>query len=127
MGRKLVKLAGILLSLTLFASLTSCVKTQSGSPSNTTSTTPPRTTSNPTPSQKPGSTSSARPGTGNPSSAISQSTTVSGRGTVAFAMFANLYFNSGGKIEKLGVKEGDRVTQGTVLAKLDTTPAWRTL
>ncbi len=53
-------------------------------------------------------------------SQASSSATVSGSGIVAITTYANLYFGSGGKIEKLAIKLGDRVTKGMVLAKLDT-------
>ena len=46
---------------------------------------------------------------------------ISGSGTIDVATYANLYFGSAGQIETITVKEGDLVTSGTVLAKLDTT------
>lgn len=45
---------------------------------------------------------------------------VSGSGNLAVSEEANLAFDSGGRVEKLLVKEGDRVNKGDVLAKLDT-------
>lgn len=45
---------------------------------------------------------------------------VNGNGKIAVATDANLSFGSGGKLELLNVHEGDKVTQGQVLAKLDT-------
>ena len=45
---------------------------------------------------------------------------VNGSGKTAVSTDAKLAFGTGGKIEKLHVKKGDRVTKGTVLAKLET-------
>lgn len=45
---------------------------------------------------------------------------VSGSGKIAISTDANLAFGTGGKLETLNVKEGDRVTKGQTLAKLDT-------
>jgi HlyD family secretion protein len=45
---------------------------------------------------------------------------VSGSGNIAVSSEASLAFGSGGKVEKLLVKEGDKVSKGGVLAKLDT-------
>ncbi len=45
---------------------------------------------------------------------------VNGSGKIAISNYANLSFGSGGKLAVLNVKEGDTVTKGTVLAKLDT-------
>ena len=45
---------------------------------------------------------------------------VSGSGNLAVADEANLAFGSGGRVEKIFVKEGDKVSKGGVLAKLDT-------
>ena len=45
---------------------------------------------------------------------------VSGSGKIAISKDANLSFSSGGKLAVLNVKEGDVITKGTVLAKLDT-------
>jgi HlyD family secretion protein len=47
--------------------------------------------------------------------------TFTGHGTITIATYANLYFGTGGQIAQINIKQGDRVTRGTVLAKLDTT------
>ncbi|MDP2917023.1 MAG: HlyD family efflux transporter periplasmic adaptor subunit, partial [Dehalococcoidia bacterium] len=44
---------------------------------------------------------------------------VNGSGNTVVSTDAKLTFGTGGKIEKLNVKKGDRVTKDTVLAKLD--------
>jgi multidrug resistance efflux pump len=43
-----------------------------------------------------------------------------GNGTVTVAKYANLYFGSAGQITAINVALGDKVTQGQILAKLDT-------
>jgi RND family efflux transporter MFP subunit len=48
-------------------------------------------------------------------------TKVSGSGKIAVSTDAKLSFGSAGKLAVLNVQEGDRVTKGEVLAKLDTT------
>ncbi len=47
-------------------------------------------------------------------------TNISGNGKISIVTDAKLSFGSGGKLATLNVKEGDRVTNGQVLAKLDT-------
>lgn len=47
-------------------------------------------------------------------------TNISGSGKIALVTDAKLSFGSAGKLEILNVKEGDKVTKGEVLAKLDT-------
>ncbi len=47
--------------------------------------------------------------------------TVGGSGNIGVANEARLTFGSGGKVDKIYVKEGDEVTKGDVLARLDTT------
>lgn len=47
---------------------------------------------------------------------------VSGKGKIETSREARLTFGSAGKVEKMLVKEGDRVKTGDVLAKLDTSP-----
>jgi multidrug resistance efflux pump len=51
---------------------------------------------------------------------VNPGNTVQGSGTIAIALDANLNFDTGGKIANLYVKQGDSVTKGKVLAKLDT-------
>ncbi|MFC2066032.1 efflux RND transporter periplasmic adaptor subunit [Chloroflexota bacterium] len=46
--------------------------------------------------------------------------TVTGSGTIETSREARFAFGSGGKVAKINVKEGDTVTKGEVLAKLDT-------
>ncbi|MFC1931455.1 HlyD family secretion protein [Chloroflexota bacterium] len=46
--------------------------------------------------------------------------TVTGDGNIEASSHERLTFGSGGKIDKIYVKEGDRVNKGDVLAKLDT-------
>ncbi|MFC1913361.1 HlyD family secretion protein [Chloroflexota bacterium] len=46
--------------------------------------------------------------------------TVTGDGNIEASLQMGLTFGSGGKIDKIYVKEGDRVSQGDVLARLDT-------
>ena len=46
--------------------------------------------------------------------------TVSGSGSIEVSKDVELAFGSGGKIEKIYVKEGDEVSEGDVLARLDT-------
>lgn len=50
------------------------------------------------------------------------SITISGSGNIEFSEELNLAFGNGGRIEKIYVEEGDYVTEGNVLAKLDTSP-----
>lgn len=45
---------------------------------------------------------------------------VSGTGNIAVANEARLTFGTGGKIDKIYIKEGDKVSEGDELAKLDT-------
>ena len=46
--------------------------------------------------------------------------TISGSGNIAVANEAKLAFGSGGKVDKIYVDEGDEVSEGNVLAELDT-------
>lgn len=46
--------------------------------------------------------------------------TVSGSGKIAVSQDQKLTFGSGGRVEKIFISEGDRVTEGEELAKLDT-------
>ena len=48
------------------------------------------------------------------------SSVVTGAGKIAISTDANLAFGSGGKLETLNIKEGDKVTKGQLVAKLDT-------
>ncbi len=45
--------------------------------------------------------------------------TISGSGNIETSEDANLSFGAGGRIEKIYIEEGDRVTKGDVLAELD--------
>ncbi len=45
---------------------------------------------------------------------------VSGSGNIGVSSEANLVFGTGGKVDKIYVEEGDKVSSGDVLAKLDT-------
>ena len=46
--------------------------------------------------------------------------TVTGDGNIEASSHERLTFGSGGKVDKISVKEGDKVSKGDVLAKLDT-------
>ncbi len=46
--------------------------------------------------------------------------TVTGDGNIEASFHERLTFGSGGKVDEISVKEGDRVSKGDVLAKLDT-------
>jgi len=46
--------------------------------------------------------------------------TVTGDGNIEASSHERLTFGSGGKVEKISVKEGDKVSKGDVLARLDT-------
>jgi HlyD family secretion protein len=46
--------------------------------------------------------------------------TVSGSGTIELSHEANLAFGLSGKVEKIPVKEGDKVQQGDIVAKMET-------
>ena len=46
--------------------------------------------------------------------------TVSGSGNIETSEDANLSFGAGGRIDKIYIEEGDRVTKGEILAELDT-------
>ncbi len=46
--------------------------------------------------------------------------TVSGSGNIETSEDANLSFGTGGRIDKIYIEEGDRVTKGDILAELDT-------
>jgi HlyD family secretion protein len=89
--KKWLLITGLLLSLILIVSTASC---QSGKAST---------------SQK-----SVKVTTGN------LTITVSGSGTIEVSHEANLTFGLTGKIDKILVKEGDKVQQGDVIAKLET-------
>ena len=56
-----------------------------------------------------------------------QTSSIVGTGTVTVATYANLYFGSAGQIASINVKQGDQVTKGTILAKLDTSSLELTL
>ena len=110
MAHKLKGLVLLLMSLLVVVSLAACTPAQpSSSPAGV----------NPGPGSLPGKTP-----IGDKSSAVTPAALkrkVSGVGTIDASNYANLYFGSAGQIETINVKEGDHVTKGTVLAKLDTT------
>ena len=54
-------------------------------------------------------------------------TRVSGSGKVTVVTDAKLAFGVGGKLALLNVSEGDKVTKGEVLARLDTTDLEQTV
>lgn len=95
-----------------------------GTPSAASSQTPTKpTASAPTPT--PTGTGSPVNSSVTPSTATalasSSSASVSGSGVVAAVNYANLYFGTGGKIDKIGAKQGERVAKDTILARIDTT------
>lgn len=95
-------------------------------PQGTTSTAPP-SGAPPRTGQPSGPPSGAAPGAGSLSfsqptiNLANQNRIAKGSGTVTVVKYANLYFGSAGQITTLNVAQGDKVTQGQVLAKLDTT------
>jgi HlyD family secretion protein len=119
-GIKVIRLTVILLTLLTVVGFAACTKDQ---PTPTTTQPASNSTAQPKPSgspaAKPGSTQTAPNQTG----AVTQTAqlvTVGGVGTVAVTNDMKMYFGSSGKIEKIGVSEGDKVKKGTFLAKLDT-------
>jgi HlyD family secretion protein len=120
MTRKMGMLALILIGILAVVSLVACSRAQSSTPPAGASPSP----------NGPASANGGPPPGGAPGGPpVAQSTLnvpvipaklVSGAGTVEVATDANLYFGTAGQIITLNAKEGDRVTKGTVLAKLDT-------
>jgi multidrug resistance efflux pump len=90
------------------------ISTPSSSIQPTASSTPPRTGAPPATGSRPSSTQPNLGFTNLPSS-------VKGGGTISYALDSNLSFDVAGKISKLYVKKGDRVSKGQLLGKLDTT------
>ena len=130
MINKRMFLAAILLSVIITVNLTSCTKTNptaqpSSQPAGQNSTQPasPPNSLSPTPGQprtpgsQGGSTQAAQPSASQPATPTK---TVNGTGVISVATYANLYFGTAGQIKTISVKQGDTVTKGTVLAKLDT-------
>jgi multidrug resistance efflux pump len=127
MAIKAIKLAAVTLSLLTLASLAGCNKDQTSAPAagpqtSSQATQPARTSPATSPAAKPG-VASPQP-LGSPSKAAA---VVRGSGTVAVSTDARLNFDTGGKIAKVAVREGERVTKGTLLTKLDTTSLEATL
>jgi HlyD family secretion protein len=107
------KIAGLLMSLLLLTSAFGCTQAKAGLPPNS------QTTSLPS---RPSGSTTGRPGAATtPATGLTTVNTVKGDGVVAVVNYANLYFGTGGKIEKIYVNEGDHVAKGDALAKLDTT------
>ena len=99
-----IKISVLLMSLLLVFSLVACTPAKpSSSPSAI----------KPSSSSTPGLT----PSTAAPASPQRK---ISGVGTIGAVNYANLNFGSAGQIVAINVKKMDRVTKGTVLAKLDT-------
>jgi HlyD family secretion protein len=125
MENKLKIAALILLSLFIIASLVACGGTQSSLPTNTQPVA--RSTNLPNAQYQRGANPTSQAGgigtITQPTNILpnNQANTVSGDGTTTVATYANLYFGTAGQIETLSVNQGDHVTKGTVLAKLDTT------
>ncbi len=112
MRSNLLKPAALFLSLLIVASLIACTKAEPSAQPNA----PPQNAATP-------GSSGSRPGTTPPAAIASPAetaATVSGSGTITAATYANLNFGTAGKIEEISVKQGDRVSKGTVLARLDT-------
>jgi HlyD family secretion protein len=126
----MMKVAGILVALLMLAGTVGCTTAKSSVQSNNQITSQSQTTTkSPTstlPSRASGSTT-GRPGATTPGTGASAVNMVKGDGVVAVVNYANLYFGTGGKIEKIYVKEGDHVAKGDVLANLDTTSLTVTL
>jgi HlyD family secretion protein len=123
---KKVLLTAALLSLIITVNLISCTKTNPATSSSPAVQSPTQTAS---PQSSPGSNQgqTRTPGsqagptqTAQPSSPTTQTKTVSGAGVISVATYANLYFGTAGQIKTIRVKQGDTVTKGTILAKLDT-------
>ena len=117
------KIKGLVLLLTILlavVSLVACTPAQTSSSPSRVSTTPDSNTSgvNPVPGSIPGQTPVRDQSSAVAPAALQKK--VSGVGTIDASNYANLYFGSAGQIEVINVKEGDHVTKGTVLAKLDT-------
>lgn len=119
MGIKMVKLTLVLLALSL-VSFVACSGAQPAAQTPSPSAATPGAPQAKSPSTGP---SAARQPSSTPQSAApaSQTITVSGSGNIAVSSYANLYFGTGGKIEKINVQKGDLVSKGKVLAKLDIT------
>jgi HlyD family secretion protein len=109
MTHKIKGLILLLMSLLVVAGLAACTPAQSAS-------SPSRVNLSPSPSAGNTPVSTQSP-TVSPAALLKK---VSGVGTIDVTNYSNLYFGSAGQIETINVQEGDRVTKGTILAKLDT-------
>jgi multidrug resistance efflux pump len=110
-------LLSVILSLLLIVSLAGCSGTSSTNTSNSSPSAQPAKT-------VPPDSSTGKPGASSQITASSLTTKVvmvKGSGTVGASTDAKLNFGTSGKIEKIYVNKGDRITNGTLLAKLDTT------
>ncbi len=122
MRGKSVRLISLALALLLSTGFVACrvvtpPPAQSSGPSQNVSETRAATSPGRTPGRSPASGSS-------PEATVSSAgppASLSGTGTVVAARYANLSFGTGGKVTALEVKEGDHVTKGMVLGKLETT------
>ena len=134
MAGKLKTLAAIVLIGVAAITIVGCSNVQSSlTPAVSTAAAPnqsaPPPSGSPTRTAPPGS-APARPTTTSqptPLIPVNLGNTVQGSGTIAIALDANLNFDTGGKISNLYVKQGDAVTRGKVLAKLDTSNLEATL
>lgn len=124
---KLVKIAGLLILLLMFTGAAACTKAQPNTSPNHQITSQPTITTKSTALTQPSRTSGSitgRPAATTPAtgaSKVSPPVTVNGDGVVAVVNYTNLYFGTGGQIEKIYFNEGDNVAKGDVLANLDTT------
>jgi HlyD family secretion protein len=119
----MIKKAGVLISLLMVVSVVACTRAPSGtSPNSQITSQYPNTTKSTASTQTTRATGSpnSRPAATTPVTGAAPAV-VKGDGVVAVVNYANLYFGTGGKIEKIYVKEGDLVVKGDSLAKLDTT------
>jgi HlyD family secretion protein len=118
----------ILLSILIIVSISACTQAQPSSQPTPSASTSPSAAAGPQGAQGP--RPSSQGGTPNLPAAASQPAAtpsnallnaVRGKGTISVDSYANLYFGTAGQIASVTVDQGDKVTKGTVLAKLDTT------
>jgi multidrug resistance efflux pump len=123
MNRTVKIVTPILISLIVMILLAACggsanpdASKQGEAPDNT----PPPSGISGLPSGIPQGADGAPSGSNSQNAVSSSQNAVFGKGTVTVDTYANLYFGSAGKVALINVKEGDGVTSGTILAKLDT-------